>query len=88
MATEVFYCFVLLNEMACKAYINFPLISPLWKENEFSFIFSKMNWQFIVYEPLAQWQKLLIENIFNFFNVFLLLEDICVICMQIGACVW
>ena len=30
------------------------LISTLlWKGNWFSFIFSKMNWQFIVYEPLA-----------------------------------
>ena len=30
------------------------LISTLlWKENWFSFIFSKMNWQFIVNEPLA-----------------------------------
>ena len=36
------------NGMARKGYINVPWTSCLWKENGFSFIFSKMNWQLIV----------------------------------------
>ena len=41
-----------LMEWPAKEYW-FTLNLCLWKENGFSFIFSKMNWQFIVYEPLA-----------------------------------
>ena len=52
------YCAVLLNGITRKGYINFPQTSHLWKENGFSFIFSKMNWQLILYEPLASWWKL------------------------------
>ena len=35
-------------------------------ENEFSFIFSKMNWQLIVYESQASWRELF--KIFSFFD--------------------
>ena len=34
-------------------------------ENEFSFIFSKMNWQLIVYKSLASWRELF--KTFSFF---------------------